>query len=78
MMKLGRYIECVGGTKRLDFGADRLKVKVTARGQSSGPIQIDRKNNSKGYIIKMRLVRAIVCMKHSYKPIYEDLKYQII
>ena len=77
-MKFGRYIGYEGGTNRLDFGADRSKVKVTAKGQSSGPMQIYRKNNSQSYKIEMRPVRAMVCMKHSYKPIYEDLKYQII
>ena len=69
-MKLGGYIGYEGGTNRLDFGVDRLKVKVTAEGQSSGPMQIDGKNKSKGYKIKMRPVRAMVCMEHSYKPIY--------
>jgi len=78
LIKLGRYIGYEGGTKPLDFGDNPSKVKVTAKGQSFGPIQIDRKNNSKGYKIEMRPVRAMVCMKHSYKPIYEDLKYQII
>ena len=37
-MKLGRYIGYEGGTNGLDFGDNPSKVKVTAKGQSFGPM----------------------------------------